>query len=244
MLFKKACEYESFIEGIPVTIRKGRARILRIYVYPSGKTVVSAPHSVQDAVIYAFVKQKAGWINRKRAEFAALSVAEKEKTANAFRSGEPFYFLGERYELAVKEGKRFGLEILGKEAIFTVPFGATLSDKTRAVNGWYKEKLIKVLEPMIGDCERLTGLYASGFNLRNMRTRWGSCNVKTKKITFNLQLAKTPVKLIEYVVLHEILHIKVPNHGAEFQRLITEYMPDRKARKKELNEAGRIYAHI
>lgn len=244
MLLKKACEYESFIEGIPVTIRKGRARTLRIYVYPSGKTVVSAPHSVQDAVIYAFVKQKAGWINRKRAEFAAFTAAEKEKTANAFRSGEPFYFLGERYELAVKEGKRFGLEILGREAIFTAPSGADFTRKSRAINAWYKKELIKILKPLTEEYENRTGLKSCGFNVRNMRTRWGSCNVKTGKITFNLQLAKTPANLIEYVVLHEISHIKIANHGASFKRLLSRYMPDWKERRKALNEAGRMYAHM
>lgn len=268
----KASEYSAVVAGVPVTIKKKRVKALRIYVYPDGRVVVSAPFYLSEERIFSFITERAGWINKKRAEFSAGGEhcsgtdGENGVRARRYASGESFYFLGEKYTLVVREygaaddsafgsaegrggerarcGKKNAVTVTadGNEAVLTVMAGATIEEKERVINAFYKKELEKTAGKFLKECEELTGLNSSGFGIRNMRTRWGSCNVKTHMITFNLQLAKVPPRLIEYVVLHEVLHIKIPNHGKGFKALLSLYMPDWKERRKELSACGRAYA--
>jgi len=84
--------------------------------------------------------------------------------------------------------------------------------------------------------ERITGLYCQTWQIRKMKTRWGSCNIKTKKIWFNLHLAQTTNRCLEYIILHELLHIKIANHGKEFKENMDKYMPNWREVRKELNQ--------
>ncbi len=264
----KTSEYSSVVAGVPVTIKKKRVKTLRIYVYPDGRVVVSAPFYLSEERIFSFITERAGWINKKRAEFSAVGElcsgtdGENGVRARRYASGEAFYFLGEKYTLVVREygaaggninadgsggerarrGRKNAVTADGSEVVLTVKAGATFEEKERVINAFYKRELEKTAGKLLKECEELTGLNSSGFGIRNMRTRWGSCNVKTHRITFNLQLAKVPSRLIEYVVLHEVLHIKIPNHGKGFKALLSLYMPDWKERRKELSSCGRAYA--
>lgn len=264
----KTSEYSSVVAGVPVTIKKKRVKTLRIYVYPNGRVVVSAPFYLSEERIFSFITERAGWINKKRAEFSAVGElcsgtdGENGVRARRYASGEAFYFLGEKYTLVAREygaaggninadgsggecarrGRKNAVTADGSEVVLTVKAGATFEEKERVINAFYKRELEKTAGKLLKECEELTGLNSSGFGIRNMRTRWGSCNVKTHRITFNLQLAKVPPRLIEYVVLHEVLHIKIPNHGKGFKALLSLYMPDWKERRKELSSCGRAYA--
>ena len=264
----KTSEYSSVVAGVPVTIKKKRVKTLRIYVYPNGRVVVSAPFYLSEERIFSFITERAGWINKKRAEFSAVGElcsgtdGENGVRARRYASGEALYFLGEKYTLVVREygaaggninadgsggerarrGRKNAVTADGSEVVLTVKAGATFEEKERVVNAFYKRELEKTAGKLLKECEELTELNSSGFGIRNMRTRWGSCNVKTHRITFNLQLAKVPPRLIEYVVLHEVLHIKIPNHGKGFKALLSLYMPDWKERRKELSSCGRAYA--
>ena len=84
--------------------------------------------------------------------------------------------------------------------------------------------------------EKKTGLYCDSWQTKYMTTRWGTCNTKTKKLWFNLQLAKKPVECIEYIILHELAHLKVRNHGSDFVAILDSYMPCWRETKKKLNE--------
>ena len=97
------------------------------------------------------------------------------------------------------------------------------------------EALATLLNVLIPKWEEITGLHSSGHDIRDMKSRWGSCNVKTKHLRFSLQLARHESALVEYVVLHELCHIAVPNHGERFKALLDRYMPDWKERRKRLN---------
>lgn len=98
----------------------------------------------------------------------------------------------------------------------------------------YREILAPKIERYIKVWEERTGLYSSAWQLRDMKTRWGSCSPRSGKIRFSLRLAEKPDECIEYVVLHELAHLKVPNHGADFKALLSRYMPDWRERQKRL----------
>lgn len=114
-------------------------------------------------------------------------------------------------------------------------FSPKTEAERRALIARYRLTLTPLIEHYLTLWEARTGLYADKWQLRDMKTRWGSCTPRTKSIRFSIWLAEKPPELIEYVVLHELAHLKVPNHGEEFKALLSQYMPDWRARQKRLN---------
>ena len=108
-------------------------------------------------------------------------------------------------------------------------------DEKQAQKEAYKKKLLEVLPQVIRKCERITGLHALEWKLRDMKTRWGSCNIQKKRIWLNIQLAAYPRECLEYVVTHELVHLLVPGHGKEFWAYMDRFFPEWKRVRKVLN---------
>ena len=108
-------------------------------------------------------------------------------------------------------------------------------DEKQAQKEAYKKKLLEVLPQVIQKCERITGLHALEWKLRDMKTRWGSCNIQKKRIWLNIQLAAYPQECLEYVVTHELVHLLVPGHGKEFWAYMDRFFPEWRRVRKELN---------
>ena len=108
-------------------------------------------------------------------------------------------------------------------------------DEKQAQKEAYKKKLLEVLPQVIQKCERITGLHALEWKLRDMKTRWGSCNIQKKRIWLNIQLAAYPRECLEYVVTHELVHLLVPGHGKEFWAYMDRFFPEWKRVRKVLN---------
>ena len=113
--------------------------------------------------------------------------------------------------------------------------GRPSEDERKAQKEAYKKKLSEVLPQVIQKCERITGLHALEWKLRDMKTRWGSCNIQKKRIWLNIQLAAYPQECLEYVVIHELVHLLVPGHGKEFWAYMDRFFPEWKRVRKELN---------
>jgi predicted metal-dependent hydrolase len=112
---------------------------------------------------------------------------------------------------------------------------STVEQRGRWVNEWYREQLKEKIQKYLPKWEAITGLYPSSWQTKYMTTRWGTCNTKTGKIWFNLQLAKKPVECLEYVILHELVHLKVKNHGPDFVAMMDLHMPYWRDVRKNLN---------
>ena len=108
-------------------------------------------------------------------------------------------------------------------------------DEMKAQKEAYKKKILEVLPQVIQKCERITGLHALEWKLRDMKTRWGSCNIQKKRIWLNIQLAAYPRECLEYVVIHELVHLLVPGHGKEFWAYMDRFFPEWRRVRKELN---------
>ena len=108
-------------------------------------------------------------------------------------------------------------------------------DEKQAQKEACKKKLLEVLPQVIQKCERITGLHALEWKLRDMKTRWGSCNIQKKRIWLNIQLAAYPRECLEYVVTHELVHLLVPGHGKEFWSYMDRFFPEWRRVRKELN---------
>ena len=162
--------------------------------------------------------------------------AGEERQDLKYVSGEELYVFGKPYLLKVKHGcKRNSLMLQGNEAILTVRKESTVKQREAFINEWYRALLKEQIGVYLPKWEKITGLYSDSWQIKNMKTRWGTCNTRIRKIWLNLQLAKKPVECLEYVILHELAHLKVPNHGKDFIAIMDQYMPDWRAVRARLN---------
>ena len=160
----------------------------------------------------------------------------------SYSSGEIVPVWGEYATLQVVSGRPGRVEWIpdGETPVLrmTAPEGADTKKKEKLLTEWYRSELIERTDILLPRWEEYTGLRCSAWHPRNMRARWGSCNTRTGEITLNVQLAKHPVECLEYVILHELCHTVVPNHGPEFKALETKYMPEWRQVRNRLN--GRL----
>lgn len=221
------------VAGIEATLIRKKVKNLRVTVVPPDGTVrVSAPTRMPEALIRAFLNDKADWI-RAHAEKVRSCHADEPKM---FTDGETVRLFGRVYPLCVRENqKKNGVALEGDCIVLLLKGDAPKETREAILNEWFRERLKSEIEYYLPLWSDHTGLVPSAWAVRDMTSRWGSCNTKTKKINLNLQLVHYPLGCLEYVILHELIHIRVHGHGADFKALLDRYMPDWKARKKLLN---------
>ena len=227
------------IAGIPVRIIKKDIKNMHLYVKPpDGHVEVSAPQHLSDESIAMFVRTRVGWIKKQQEKFRV----QPRQTEREYISGETLYVWGKQFFLQVEHSNRGNaLELSGDRAILTVRKESTPQQRENYVNEWYRERLKAEIEKRLPKWETLTGLHCSSWQTKYMTTKWGTCNTKTGKIWINLQLAKKPFECLDYVLLHELAHLRVKDHGPEFTAVLDEFMPYWRDIRKELNDSTLDY---
>ena len=222
------------ISGITIEVQKKNIKNLHLVVAPpDGKVRVSAPMHLSDDSIKMFVRTKLGWIKKQQEKFEK----QPRQSEREYVSGETLYVLGQQYFLRVEYSYKGNFLVLsGNEAILTVRKESTASQREAFVNEWYRALLKEKIEIYLPKWENITGLRCDSWQTKYMTTRWGTCNTNTRKIWLNLQLAKKPIECLEYVILHELAHLKVRNHSKDFVAIMDQYMPYWRETKKLLND--------
>ena len=221
------------INGIEVSVSKKDIKNMHLYVKPpDGRVEVSAPNGLSNESIELFVRTKIGWIRRQQEKFEK----QARQTARGDVSGEALYVWGRQYYLVVNHSSKGNSLVLdGDRAILTVRAGSTIEQRERYVNEWYRAILKEEIERVLPKWERITGLHPDSWQTKNMSTRWGTCNVSSKKIWLNLQLAKKTPECLEYVIVHELTHLAEKSHNERFISLMDEYLPNWREIRKNLN---------
>ena len=230
------------VANIPVEIIKRKIKNMHLSVLPpDGKVRVSAPDTLSDESIIMFVRTKVGWIRKQQEKFEL----QPRQSERQYVSGETLYVWGRQYFLQVEYSyKGNSLVLSGDKAILTVRKESTVKQREAFVNEWYRSLLKAEVEKYLTKWERITGLKCSSWQSKYMTTKWGTCNITTGKIWLNLQLAKKPIECLEYVILHELAHLKVKNHGQEFVAILDQHMPYWREYKRQLNESKLDYLPI
>ncbi|MEZ5558976.1 MAG: SprT family zinc-dependent metalloprotease [Pseudomonadales bacterium] len=244
------------IEAIPVEVRRNTRRRTRIGLAfdPGGYVIVEAPLDASEAELRTVIRENHRWL-RYRLDKVADSTAMSATIT--YEPGELMHFLGHPYELSVRYGLRDGVALLRRESpqlslfrqgsvkgelrVVLAVSGAgrrTEAERVRGnVNEWYRERACHVFGQQL-ERFRLELPWLGGrmpeWRHRFMRSQWGSCSV-TGRISLNTHLVKTPRRLIEYVVLHELCHIRHHDHSRRFYGLMQRYMPDWERRRGELD---------
>ena len=221
------------ISGIKIELQKKNIKNMHLVVAPpDGKVRVSAPLHLSDESIAMFVRTKLSWIKKQQEKFAK----QPRQCEREYVSGETLYVFGQQYFLRVEYSyKGNSLVLEGNEAILTVRKESTPKQREAFVNEWYRSLLKEKIAICLPEWEKITGLYCDSWQTKYMTTRWGTCNTNTRKIWINLQLAKKPIECLEYVILHELAHLKVRNHNKDFVAIMDQYMPYWREIKSKLN---------
>ena len=220
------------ISGISVSVTKKKIKNLHLRVKaPDGRVELSVPESFSEKQIKEFLRDKREWILQQQEKFAQ----QPEQRAKEYVTGELLPVWGRNCRLEVTCGTRNHLILDGDTARLTVKENSTREQRERWINEWYREQLKEKIRKRLPEWERQTGLHPSEWQIKNMKTRWGTCNIKTRKIWLNLQLAKYPEVCLDYVILHELTHLIERGHNQRFYTHVEKYMPRWKDVRKRLN---------
>jgi predicted metal-dependent hydrolase len=218
---------------IPIFLERGKGRRLRILVLPGGRVRASVPRGIRPAQVLAFARAKAAWIER-----TVRKIESRIRLFSPATSVETgmISFLGQTHPVRIKPGR-------GRRAVFTdgvlvVPVTDTNNPDAvrRRIESWLKHRAEQIFSTALSrglETPVLQGVAAPAWSVRWMKRSWGNCR-KDGRVVFNIGLVQTPPPLIEYVVLHELCHLKHHNHGASFYSLLAKCLPDWKERRKAL----------
>ena len=206
---------------------------IHLSVYPpAGRVRISAPRRMSLDTIRVFAISKLAWIKQQQAK---LREQERE-TPREYLDRESHYLWGKRYLLTLVESDEApSVELKHRRMILTVRPGTDEEKKQAIVDACYRDQLKKALPPLIAKWEPLIGVKVVRFFVQRMKTKWGSCSKGTRSIRLNTDLAKKPRDCLEYIVVHEMLHLLEPTHNARFLALMDRFMPNWRLRRDQLN---------
>ena len=171
-------------------------------------------------------------------------IKQKRQTKREYVSGESHYFFGKRYLLNVQKTKdKPRVEIKRKKYIdLYVKEKTDYKKKEKIIEDFYRSEIKKRIPKLLEKWEKIIGVNVNEVRIKKMKTKWGSCNPKAKRIWLNLELAKKPLHCMEYVIVHEMLHFIEKNHSDKFKYLISSHLPQWDQYKKELNNSILSYS--
>lgn len=221
------------VSGVTVQIVRKNIKNLHLGVYPPhGRVRVAAPLAVSNEAVRLAVVGKLAWIRRQRAGFDAQSRQSVREMVN----GESHYFLGRRYRLHVvhRAGQTSVAHRRGVIELQTRP-GTSSEQRRRALEAWYRQQVKAVISPLVARWQADLGVDLTGWSVKRMKTRWGGCNADSRRIWLNLELAKKPARCIEYIVVHELVHLVARHHDEQFVSLMDEHLSQWRSLRRELN---------
>lgn len=199
---------------------------------PTGRVRISAPKRMSIDTIRVFAISKLDWIKHQQRK-----LREQERETNReYLDRESHYVWGERYLLTVSESDQTpSVELKHGRMHLRVRPGTTEEKKRAFAAGWYREQMRQAVPPLIAKWEALLGVEVERFFVQRMRTKWGGCNPGGRSIRLNSDLARKPRECLEYIVVHEMVHLLEPTHSARFVALMDRFMPQWRFRREQLN---------
>lgn len=222
------------VSNIKIDIVRKDIKNIHLAVYPpNGRVRIAVPIHIKDSTIKLFAASKIGWIKRNKKKF----LEQDREPKREFVTRESHYFLGKRYLLKVIEGEvKPKVELKKKSYInLYVHPKTSIEIKKNIFTEWYRAELKKLIPLYIEKWQKIIGVQVNDWGVKQMRTKWGSCNIKAKRIWVNLELAKKPLHCLEYIVVHEMIHLLERHHNDRFQYYLNKFMPKWKAYRNELS---------
>lgn len=224
-------------EVVEYTLRRSDRKTLGITVEPDGEVVVTAPRAAALAEVESVLRRRRMWILRHRQEVAALPPLTPPRE---WVSGETHRYLGRQYRLKVESGMKAEVKLVGRFFHVVVPDPADTERVRKRMERWYLDHARATFErrmaELIRRTPRLRLTEPPPLIIRKLERRWGSCS-PDGRILINVDAVKLPVGCIDYLLMHELCHLRVPHHGPAFWRLLDACMPDWKRWRRRLDQA-------
>jgi predicted metal-dependent hydrolase len=223
------------VSGLNIDVVYKDIKNLHIGVYPPvGRVRVAAPERLDEEKIRLAVIQRLPWIKHKRQQLQDAARQSRREMV----TGESHYVWGVRHRLKVMERPgRAHLEVDGDRLLLYVPEGTDVDARLKLLQDWQRKQLQLAVPPLLARWQPVIGREVPRWSVRRMKTKWGSCNRETGHIWFNLELAKKHPLCLEYLVVHEMTHLRERNHGERFTKLMDGFMSDWRSRRDQLNAA-------
>ncbi|MEO6545436.1 MAG: SprT family zinc-dependent metalloprotease [Nitrospiraceae bacterium] len=218
---------------IAVDVVKKDIKNVHLSVYPpSGRVRISAPSRMSLDTIRVFAISKLDWIKQQQKK---LREQERE-TPREYLDRESHYVWGKRHLLKVIESNSASEVLLERNILLLrVRPGSSEEKKQAALEEWYRDQLKVAVPPLIAKWESLLGIKVKRFFVQRMKTKWGSCSHGAGSIRLNTELAKKPAECLEYIVVHEMIHLLESTHNSRFIALMDQFMPKWQFQRQELN---------
>lgn len=223
-----------YIKDIVVEVEKKKIKNMYLRILPpDGRVHISAPLKTRDNTIEKFVLLKMDWIKSQQIRLKSrYSLEELE-----YVTGDNIIVWGKSYRLEVDfRNPRSKILIEDNRFILQIQDDSTKEQRAKVINMWYRNELRREIPILIARWENKIGVKVNDWIIRDMKTRWGTCNVRDKRITLNLQLATKHYQCLEYVVVHELVHLLEKSHNKVFKGYMDQFLPEWRMVRAKLND--------
>ena len=225
------------VSGVPVEVVRKEIKNLHLAVYPPGGRVrIAVPSWVRSETVRLAVVSRLGWIRRQQTRFDE----QDRQSEREMVTGETHFFQGRPYRLLVVAVQNRRAEVRtrnDRRMELRVPRGLTAHRRRVALNRWYRQELRRRIPALIAKWRPIVGVSVAEWRIKRMRTRWGTCNPTARRVWLNLELAKKQPACVEFVLVHEMVHLIEHRHNARFQLLMDRFMPNWRQHREWLNQA-------
>lgn len=223
------------VSNIKIEVVRKDIKNLHLGVYPpAGRVRIAAPLNVKEDTVRLFAVTKLGWIKKNQLKFEGQDrLSERE-----YKNRESHYYEGRRYLLNIIETEAAPKVIIRNKTtidLYVRP-GATITKCHEVMNQWYRQQIKLLIPAFIKKWEKKMGVTVNDWQVKQMKTKWGSCNIEAKRIWLNLELAKKPLHCLEYIIVHEMVHLLERHHNESFIAYIDKFLPNWRYLKMELNK--------
>lgn len=223
------------VGNISIDVEKKEIKNLHLGVYPpNGRVRIAAPLKVNDDAIRLFAISKLSWIKKQQRLFES----QERETEREFISGESHYFNGKRYLLNIipTTGKHFAV-LRHKHIDLYIRNNSSIKNRSAVIAKFYRDYLEQLIPVLITKWEKEMKVKVVDYGIKRMKTKWGTCNIAAKRIWINLELAKKPQACLEYIIVHEMVHLLERHHNDVFIAYMDKFLPKWRALKSELNKS-------
>lgn len=224
------------VNGLVVDIVRKDIKNLHLAVYPpAGRIRVAVPLRVNDEAVRLFTISRLAWIKRQQAKYQD----QERQSVREYISGESHYYQGRRYLLNVEycDGSPAVTIRNNKMLDVTVRPGSDAATRERVLLNWYRQRLKEEIVPLVATWEKIIGVEVADWGVKQMKTKWGTCNIQARRIWLNLELIKKPHHCLEYIIVHEMIHLLERHHNERFMMYMNRFMPLWHHYREELNRA-------
>ncbi|WP_394173485.1 M48 family metallopeptidase [Thalassotalea litorea] len=206
---------------------------------PNGRVRLSIPTDTSEQKIRLAIINKLAWIKKQQSDFAS----QERQSIREMVNGECHYLWGKKYRLKLTEAQgKYSVYAKGSGNLeLAVSEDTSTENKLKLLNRFYREEMQTSLEKLLPKWQKKLGVESNALNIKKMKTKWGSCNIQAKRIWINLELAKKPPECMEYILVHELIHLLERHHNERFRALMDKHLPNWRERRDLLNSLPLAY---